>query len=237
MTDEYERKARIYPALLTVAPISVAGVVFGISSTEWWQAIVSLTLASGFWFLAGQVGRSPGKRLETRLWSDWREAPTTILLRHRDSPNPVRIQRIHDRVAAVTGLRLPTMDEEVADPLTADAIYGAATQELIEKTRDMTRFPLLFKENVNYGFRRNMVGLRAWGAGICLAAAVVTIFMIMTNEPSFLRVEDSIGVTLVFFDVLGAYAWWMLVTPVWVKQPAFAYAERLLEATTDLADP
>ena len=37
-------------------------------------------------------------------------------------------------------------------------------------------------------------------------------------------------------DLTVAVAWWKLVTPDWVKQPAFAYADRLLEATSQLAE-
>lgn len=232
--DEYERKARVYPALLTVAPMSITAVVFGITSAKWWQTVASLAVASGFWFLAAQVGRTPGKRLEPELWKTWGGAPTTILLRHRDAPNPVRLDQLHRQIAAVTGLLLPSAAEEAADQVAADHVYDAVTKSLIGKTRDENRFRLLFKENMNYGFRRNTLGLRPWGMAACIGAFGLTLLVLITDEPSFLKAQNSVAVTLIFLDLVGLIAWWRLVTPEWVKQPAFAYAERLLEAVTSL---
>lgn len=236
MGDEYDRRARVYPALLTVAPLSLTAVVFGITSANWWETAASLVVASGFWFLAAQVGRTPGKSLEPDLWKSWGGAPTTILLRHRDAPNPVRLAQLHRHVFAVAHLRAPSAAEEEADPAGADHTYEAVTKSLIGKTRDATRFSLLFKENMNYGFRRNMLGLRRWGIAACIAAVLLTLFVLITDQPSFLNVQESVAVTLIFFDVLAATAWWRLVTSEWVKQPAFAYAERLLEAASTLAE-
>lgn len=95
---------------------------------------------------------------------------------------------------------------------------------------------LLFTENINYGYRRNVYGLKRSGIAACLMAAFLSVTVLVTDQPSFLDVEDSLGVTLILLDLLGAAAWWRLVTPDWVKQPAFAYAERLMEATTGLAE-
>ncbi len=46
----------------------------------------------------------------------------------------------------------------------------------------------------------------------------------------------QIPVRLDTMDSAVAVAWWRLVNADWVKQPAFAYAERLLEATAELAE-
>lgn len=232
--DEYDRRARIYPALLAVAPLSITGVVLGITSPEWWSAVASVAVASGFWFLAAQVGRSPGKRLEPGLWATWGGPPTTILLRHRDNPNRVHLERVHVRVASVAGFPMPTASDEEASPETADETYEAATRELIAKTRDPARFALLFKENINYGFRRNMLGLRPWGIAACIVAAGFTGLTAIAGAGP-LEVEPGTAVTLIGLDGLSAVAWWRFVNAEWVKQPAFAYAERLLETTVQLS--
>lgn len=192
--DEYERRARVYPALLAAAPLSITGVVLGITSPEWWSAVASVAVASGFWFLAAQVGRSPGKRLERGLWSSWGGPPTTILLRHRDNPNRVHLVKVHERIAAIAGVPMPTANEEAGDPIEADQKYDAATRALIAKTRDSSRFALLFKENINYGFRRNMLGLRPWGIAASAAAAGLTI-LAATIGTGPLEVEPGIAVT------------------------------------------
>lgn len=234
IADEYDRKARVYPALLAALPLSMTGVVFGITSAKWWATLASLAVASGFWFVAAQIGRHPGKQLESDLWTSWGGAPTTIPLRHRDNPNPVRVNRLHERLRIITGSALPSADEESADPEAADATYEAAVTELREVTRNHDRYPLVFKENINYGFRRNTFGLKGWGIAACIIAVIATALAMITDEPDVLDVDVGLGVTLIVLDLLTASAWWKLVTPEWVKQPAFAYAERLLEATRDL---
>lgn len=227
MADEYDRRARIYPALLAALPVSLMGVIFGLTDAEWWKGAAGLCTASGFWVLAAQIGRHPGKALEAPLWQTWGGAPTTSMLRHREAQNRLRVKRLHERVTAATGLPLPSAGEEKADPDSADAVYEVAVAELIEQTRGD---PLLLKENINYGFRRNMLGLRPWAIGVCVVAAGITALVTFADQPSFLDVEHSLGVTLIGLDMLAVGAWCKLVTPDWVKQPALAYAAKLFEA-------
>lgn len=234
MGDEYERRARVYPALLAALPISLTAVAFGITSAKWWTPVAGLLVASGFWVLIAQIGRHPGKRLEPELWESWGGAPTTILLRHRGGNNPVRVARLHTRLATITGLSFPTPEEEARDPEGADATYAAAVDELREATRDTKQFPLIFKENCNYGFRRNMLGLKPWAIATCLAAALGTTAVALTGVTRFLDVDAGLGMTLTGLDLVVAGAWWKLVNADWVKQTAFAFAERLLEALRDL---
>lgn len=232
MADEYDRRARVYPALLAVLPLSLMGLIFGLTDAEWWKGVAGVATASGFWVFAAQIGRHPGKKLEPSLWQTWGGAPTTSMLRHREAQNPVRLKRLHERVMTATGLPLPTAEEEKANPHAGDAVYEAAVAELIEQTRGD---PLLLKENINYGFRRNMLGLRPWAIAVCALAVGVTALVAFAGQPSFLAVEHSLGVTLMGIDVLTAAAWWKLVTPDWVRQPALAYAARLFEAARSVS--
>ncbi len=236
MVDEYERKARIYPALLATLPISVTAVAFGVTSADWWTAVAGLVVASGFWVLIAQIGRHPGKRLQPKLWESWGGAPTTILLRHRGGNNAVRVARLHARLATITGMQFPSQEQEAADPVGADAIYEAAVDELREATRDEKQFSLVFKENCNYGFRRNTLGLRPWAIASCLIAALSPALIVIMDKPEFLNADVGLAVTLIGLDLIAAAAWWRLVNADWVKQTAFAYAERLLESTALLSE-
>lgn len=231
--DEYDRGARIYPALLAVLPISITFLILGVTSATWWTGLSGLVLASGLWGLVAQMGRYPGKKMEPSLWKSWGGPPTTVLLRHREG-NRVRVARLHERLAAITQLTFPSAEDEQRDPDGADETYEAAAAELREATRDQTRFPLVFKENCNYGYRRNVLGLKPWAIGSCVLAACLTAVVLIFDQPDFLKVDDGLGVTLILMDLIGALAWSKLVTPEWVRQPAFAYAERLLESSRDL---
>lgn len=55
------------------------------------------------------------------------------------------------------------LEQEQADPTAADHSYAAAVAVLREATRDTNRYPLVFAENVSYGFRRNCWAIRPFG--------------------------------------------------------------------------
>lgn len=230
MGDEYNRRARLYPASLAALPISTAAVVLGITRAEWWSSIAGLVVASGFWGLVSQIGRHSGKKREPELWRSWGGAPTTILLRHQGNSNPVRVEELHKRLSQMTGMTFPTPEEEARDPQQADNIYETATDQLRRATRNREQFPLVFEENCHYGYRRNVLGLRSWAIGICLVTAVVLAALVVIDT-SFVRSERGVLAALAALDVVAAAGWLRLVNADWVKQPAFAYAQRLLEET------
>ena len=167
--DAYSIKARWSPVLLVLLPplILCFSLVPGLPA---WNKLWPLLGAAGVVILADQLGRDAGKRLQPALWDAWGGAPTTAALRHRDASNPVLLARQHERIAALTGRALPTAQDERTDPAGADHAYQAAVAVLIARTRGRRKeFPLIFAEDCNYGFRRNMLGLRPWGK--LLAAA------------------------------------------------------------------
>ncbi|MEN1374916.1 hypothetical protein AAIH49_33385, partial [Pseudomonas aeruginosa] len=59
------------------------------------------------------------------------------------------------------GIDIPTAEEESANPDKADDIYIGATKRLRELTR--TNKQLLLKENIAYGFHRNMLAMKPVG--------------------------------------------------------------------------
>ena len=83
---------------------------------------------------------------------------------------------------------------------------------------------MLFKENINYGFRRNLFGIR-W---FCVVSSAISIFLansaIMTGGEV---TEITIAVSL----SLGVYAaiFLLVVNEAWVKVVADAYAKQLIE--------
>ncbi len=78
------------------------------------------------------------------------------------------------------GVTLPSPEAEATDPEAADSLYDSAVQWLIPQTRSGGRFPLVFQENVNYGFRRNLWGLRPIGLAVAIGCLVVNASMVVT---------------------------------------------------------
>jgi hypothetical protein len=187
----------------------------------------------------GRLGGGGGdaRRLQPALWDSWGGAPTTVALRHRDSANPVLLARQHERIAAIVGHALPTADEEQADPAGADHAYGAVIAVLIARTRGRrTEYPLIFAENCNYGFRRNMLGLRPWGRLLAAATGILALAAIAAGLAGLENIPLALAGVVLAVSAAAAVIWWRVVTPSWVQPVAWAYAERLLEAAETLAE-
>jgi hypothetical protein len=234
--DAYSIRARWAPVFLVVLPplILCFALVPGLPA---WNKLWPVLGAAGVVVLVDQLGRDGGRRLQPALWASWGGAPTTAALRHRGTANPVLLARQHERIAAIVGHALPTSDEERADPAGADHVYQAAIAVLIARTRGRRReYPLIFAENCNYGFRRNMLGLRLWGTLLAAAAGVLALAAIAAGFAGLVHVPLALASVVLAVSAAATVIWWRVVTPDWVQPVACAYAERLLEAAETLAE-
>ena len=167
---------------------------------------------------------------------EWGGTPTTQLLRHRGAVvNPVLRQHYHVRLcAAFPDARLPSVEEEAAEPHGADHVYEACVARLRERTRDRATFPLVFEENANYGYRRNLVALRPVGIAIAiisLAAAGVRAATLLHSGSQF----PAAAMVTVFGDLVLLALWRFHFDSDWVRIAADAYARQLLAACERLS--
>ena len=235
VSDPYSRRARLYPGLIITLPISILVIVLVTTVPAWWSAAVAVFGASGVTYLGAQLVRSAGRGRQSALWASWGGAPTTQLLRFRDASNRAAVKRRHDELARVfPDLVVPDEAAETANPQEADQHDETAIAALIERTRDTARFPLLFKENCQYGFCRNLWGCRTlgiWLAAIGLAVTGVLSGLYAANvlTLSILGLVLSGGVDIILLLMLI-----FIVRPTWVRNAADAYADRLLGALENL---
>jgi hypothetical protein len=215
----------LLPALLVALPASLLVLLATSELSSWWGRVGVVVLASGVPVLITQVVRDLGRRLEPGLFAAWGGLSTTAFLRWSGpEPRPV-VQRRHELLSRVLGVELPFADQEEADREAADHLYAVAVMALRERTRDEARFPLVTKELATYGFRRNMLGCRAFGMLVALLSAVAVVVLAALG---ILSLHIAVVVSLLVFDTLCVLVWWLLVTPAWVRNAAEHYAQRLL---------
>jgi hypothetical protein len=242
-TDPYERKARLWPGLLVVAPMVVAlATRFGVKHPVLGAAASIVAACGGMYGLASIV-RAKGKELEERLVIAWGGMPTTIALRHRDPfLDSVSKQRYHDLITRKLGIPMPTADEETAEPAKADDAYIGATKRLRELTRSDRG--LLFKENISYGFHRNMLAMKPTGIVVCLISIVYGLARarLIQNQSPYIaperlgHLEVSTGIALVV-SISFLATWLFHFNPASVRRIGFVYAERLFERLPSLKTP
>lgn len=231
--DPYVRRARLHPALLVALPAALAVLAWFPSEAAAAGVVWSVIVWSGGTALIAQVARDLGKAKEPKLFALWGGKPTTRMLRHRHFPNRVLLDHRHRKLAALLpGIRIPSAAEETADPSTADNVYEACTTFLLEKTRRRDQFPLVFEANCEYGFRRNLWGMKVVALPLALgsAAAVGVLWYQRAAGSSPDAVSVAAGVAILLLLV----GWIVWFTPNWVRTTADAFAERLLGALENL---
>jgi hypothetical protein len=129
VSNPYERKARLYPALLGLTPVlGVAAGVYGVR-LEIPQAVGALFVAVGGFYLLASIVRELGKRREEALYIKWGGKPTTQIQRHKDG----RVDKVtkaarHEFLASKLHISFPTATEEQADP-------GAGGRKILSRNK------------------------------------------------------------------------------------------------------
>ncbi len=233
--DGYERKARLYPALVLLAPAAALAVAVMLPTLSTIKSIVALIIAFGGTWLLSQLARDEGKKGEPKLFEQWGGMPSVAIFRHRDSRiDPITKERYHKKLASlVKEARTPSPADETAAPEAADNVYRAWSTYVRSNTRDTKKYPLLFRENVCYGYRRNVWGLRPLGITVSALCALGGLgwlgyqYHTESNLSGAVIGADAVALVLLVL-------WIFRFTCDWVRIPADAYAERLAEAVDGL---
>ena len=109
LSNEYERRARLVPALTALLPILPVTFAFG-GGFEGWAMVLSGT--TGVFALGGlllaNLASVFGNRLQRRLWPDWPfDAPTNVrLMPDNPDTSPQQRARWYEQIKLITGLDL-----------------------------------------------------------------------------------------------------------------------------------
>lgn len=162
LSDRYERKARLLPGvLLAAAPALTAGAVLH-EFTAWYTAASS---AVGVEFLAaillGHLARARGRRAEDQVWKSWGGPPTTRWLRPWDGTcSDQQKTKWRGAIKRITGLALPASIPQGGSQDSVDLQIGDATRQLRYALRGRSEAAILATHNEDYGFARNLYGVR-----------------------------------------------------------------------------
>lgn len=231
--DCYGQRARALPLYLTISPIVlfVASVLpEGLNLPLGGTAAIVLVPLS---FFFSQAGADFGKALERELWLKWSGPPTTRFLRHSNLEfNKVTRLRIHEKLRKF-GLHIPSEEEEIRDPFTADKYFESCTEELIRRTRDSSRFPLVFSNLTAYGFRRNLLGLKRIGLSLTILGLVGNCTLLLKGWVDSGEILPYPAAALLM--ILGLLLVWLIwVNEESVRLSADRYSRSLLEAALSL---
>jgi hypothetical protein len=228
--DAHTLRARLCPAVIAAAP-ALAAIALLIS---WSKITLSNVIATGallaILFALADFARKQGKQIEPGIYKEMGGKPSVTIMRHRDGALDVVVRdRYRNFLAQKVKLPAPTATDEDANPVAADAFYEQCGTWLRENTRDTKKFAILFNENVTYGFRRNLFGLK-WPA-LSLNVLVVAFCGWLISQRWPIHIDDDMTTRMIVVLVVAAvHALHIsfVVTKRGLKEAARAYARQLI---------
>ncbi|GAC1406711.1 MAG: hypothetical protein NVSMB6_03310 [Burkholderiaceae bacterium] len=236
--DAYSLRARLFPAIIAAAPALAALALliswksFGLSNLVATLGLLVLL------FAIADLSRSRGKAIEGKLYAEHGGMPSITMFRRDDTTLDAGSKdRYREFLAGKLGVAVPTVHEENTNQGTADAFYGQCDNWLRQNTRDTKKFSILFSENVTYGFRRNLLGVKM--LALCLNVIIVVLCAFILWRTSW-AIDTPMGnKTAVVLAVAAAHAAYMLLavshTAVW--DAAKAYGRELILSTEAFLTP
>lgn len=182
--DVYSLRARLFPAIIAAAPaLAALALLISWKSFELSNVIATLAVLI-LLFAIADFARSRGRAIEPTLYSEQGGMPSITMFRRNDSTiDDGTKERYREFLGNELGVTVPSAEDEQADQATADSFYQQCGVWLRQNTRDTKKYPLLFNENLTYGFRRNLFGLK-WLA-LALNLAVVTICLLLLSQDNW----------------------------------------------------
>jgi uncharacterized membrane protein len=229
--DRYQWNVRVLPGLVVLLPLCLAILAWVDQPADAVKPLLVVVMGSGVLVPLSNITRDLGRKAQKQLMEEWGCWPSTAILRHADSRiSDVRKARCHSILALlVPGVKIPSAEEETRDPKAADAIYESCADFVRATTRDQHQFAILFSENVEFGYRRNMLGIKpigvvlgSLGLGVC--------GMKLWSDQSLGKQVSSIALISTILDIFLMLFWLLAVNENYALAAANSYAYQLIDA-------
>jgi hypothetical protein len=177
--DTYSLRARLFPAIIAAAPAFAAiALLISWKSFEISNAIATIAAVVMLYAIA-DFARWRGRRIEPILYAEQGGMPSVTIFRRNDSTiNENNKQRYREFLSKKLKVAVPTEEVENSNQVIADSFYEQCGVWLRQNTRDTKKFPLLFNENLTYGFRRNLFGVKWLALGLNVAVVIISLILL-----------------------------------------------------------
>lgn len=227
--DAYTARARLLPGLVTVLPLAVTVYAWNPGHLLDWNSLGAILTGFGGMILLSFIARDLGKSVENRLFKKWTGRPTELAIMHSGPMDPPLRSRRHAALRLLfADVDIPTAEEEAVDRDAAYKRFTTITTLMISHCRNKRKWPLLFEENCNYGFRRNMLGMKPIGLTISLITSIA-LALLLFMAFSLHQQVPVIAIAIEAVNVLMLLLWIFWVNEASVRKGADLYAARLFE--------
>lgn len=223
--DRYDRNARLYPAFLCLLPLFV---VIALWLPKVWTllgGLVSVVIGCGLIYFLAQIVRYLGRGIEKQLGDRVGRARSAVLLSHADTFIPSDTKARYHQYLRDHGINVPNVELERTDPAAANQGFRSAVDWLLEHTRPNAKASMLHSENIAYGFRRNLLGLKPIAIILLVLAILANAYLIIANDDQARMIAAGV---VELFLLLALVAWIYVVRAGFVEDASVAYGQRFL---------
>lgn len=225
--DPYDRRARVSPGLLAILPLAVAVFVLGFTGWRVASSLLSVAGAFGGSLVLSLWVRERGIQAQERLWSRWGNPPINEALL-RDT---VAAEERRAKLNRLVGIPVAYEDREQTD---------RAVKALFRLIGDKERHPLVFTENCNYGFMRNLYGIRAAGRASSIIGLIAVVSMLGLDlsgqTPNGMRLATSPLVMGTLANVALLFFWLLFPREARVRRANELLRDRVIETLDTLPE-
>jgi hypothetical protein len=231
LSDEYERRARFLPSLLTFCFLLPASPVIGNVVDSFIDMLIGgIGIGAVFAIGISHLASIAGNRCQDALFPRWPHSSPTNRWLHPDNKERSSQQKKlwYEEYKTVTGLDIACAIEDTPEEIEV-IINDAVTKARVE-LRKSNNSGLLFKHNVDYGYARNFTGLRYLWLTFTIISTVASWYNYIYGKGDLIWGIISTGIMI--FAVYLAF----VALPSYVKRKAERYAESFYGALAKLAN-
>lgn len=208
LADRYQFRARIIPEFLTVFPLVILLIAF----VKNLLVLGFLSFALFFIFFQGNFSSRLGRKLQKKLRKEKKlEWGSDFLCKlYEENKNDKYVLLLKSAAQKSGKDALGSFDESKKVEQIDQIIIW-----IKEQTRNTDNFPTVFDKNCDYGFYRNMLGMRYWALG------TMTLTILLLFLPTLIiRITPTLCVDIVYplFEegklMIGGV--WFLLVVSWV---------------------
>lgn len=225
--DPYSLKARVFPALIAGLPTLALLFVLVPWDHIGLSQVTAATVGVVLLFAFADLARSTGKKIQAKLGTG--ETPEQWYRGDPDVADAAK-DRYRTFIARQLGLKAPTEEDERNDPGRANDFYRSAGNWLREHTRDVKTYALLFGENITYGYRRNLLGLKQISLVLNSVVLAVCGTITLLNPAYFANIghiDEKVAI-LAIAAVLHSIYMALAVNATGVREASRAYGRQLI---------
>ena len=229
LSDEYERKARFLPSLLTFCFLLPASPVVGNIIDNFIDMLIGgVGVGAIFAVAISHLASIAGNKYQATLFPGWPHSSPTNRWLHPDNKERSSQQKKlwYEDLKIFTGLDISRALED--NPEEVEVIINDAVTKARVKLRQSNNTGLLFKHNVDYGYARNFTGLRYLWLTFTIISALASWYNFIYGKGDLIWGIISTGIAVFAFYLAFS------ALPSYVRIKAEHYAESFYGALSVL---